>query len=115
MKGTFAAFLLTSLVAALTPPTGKSAIAQQLSAQSAPNAVSMSVMKELKTQQREQDRKEGVFALDRYVAQGATKCSNGKAGEYMCNNIDLKGFLRHQDMGSSQREGNDLWGMHSSS
>lgn len=44
-----------------------------------------------------------------------TACVDGKAGEYACNKIDLKAFLRHQDMGSRTRVGNDVWGWTDSS
>jgi choice-of-anchor B domain-containing protein len=84
--------------------------AEYLQAESAPNAVSMSVVRQRKVEQREQDIAAGVFDLDRYETTGATACVDGKAGEYSCNNVDLKGFLRHQDMGSRTREGNDVWG-----
>ncbi|OAR01289.1 hypothetical protein LLEC1_01188 [Akanthomyces lecanii] len=115
MKGPAATLTLAGLVAGLVTPSSKLAFsAQQLAAQSAPNAVSMASMQSLKMQQRESDRAEGMYAADRYAAQAAVKCSNGKAGEYSCRNVDLAGFLRHQDTGSGQREGNDLWAWTSS-
>ncbi|KAG5795854.1 hypothetical protein H9Q69_005072 [Fusarium xylarioides] len=53
----------------------------------------------------------GVFDKDRYkVLSSGTPCADGKAGGYSCNKIDLLGFLRHQDMGSRTRVGNDVWG-----
>lgn len=64
----------------------------------------------MKMAQRNQDIADGAFSLNKYQIQGATSCSNGKAGEYSCNNIDLMGFLRHQDLGSTTRVGNDVWG-----
>jgi choice-of-anchor B domain-containing protein len=82
----------------------------QLKASSAPNAVSMKVLREKKVQQHSKDREEGVFDLNRYKIQAATSCVDGKSGEYACKNVDLKGFLRHQDMQSRTREGNDVWG-----
>jgi choice-of-anchor B domain-containing protein len=88
--------------------------AQFLEATNAPNAISMSVVRERKVSLREQQKADGVFDVDRYEATGATSCTDGKAGEYSCGNIDLKGFLRHQDMGSRTREGNDVWGWTSS-
>jgi hypothetical protein len=84
--------------------------AQFLEATNAPNAISMSVVRERKLSLREQQKADGVFDVDRYEATGAISCTDGKAGEYSCGNIDLKGFLRHQDMGSRTREGNDVWG-----
>lgn len=56
-------------------------------------------------------RAEGMFDSNR-VASGAQKvpCSGGKAGEYLCDHVDLLSFLSHEDMGSTTREGNDVWG-----
>lgn len=82
----------------------------ELSAVSAPNAVSMSTLKVKKLEQFERDAAAGVYDLDAYTLQGATACSNGTAGEYKCHNVDLKGFLRHQDLHSRTRAGNDVWG-----
>lgn len=82
----------------------------ELSAVSAPFAVSMSTLKAKKLEQFEKDEAAGLYALDAYQLQGATPCSNGTAGEYKCNKIDLKGFLRHQDLFSRTRVGNDVWG-----
>lgn len=82
----------------------------ELKASSAPQAVSMKVLREKKIQQHEKDREQGVFDVDRYKLQDATSCEGGKSGEYACKNVDLKGFLRHQDMQSRTREGNDVWG-----
>lgn len=86
---------------------------KELKATSAPKAVSMKILKQKKLDQHSKDREAGVFDLDRYDEQDATGCIDGKSGEYKCNNIDLKGFLRHQDMNSRTREGNDVWGMFS--
>ena len=49
-----------------------------------------------------------------YKVASTTACVDGKAGGYSCNNVDLKGFLRHQDLGSRTRVGNDVWGTYSS-
>lgn len=84
--------------------------AESLAATEAPLAVSMEDLKTLKVAQRDQDVADGVFGLNRYSLQAATSCSGGMAGEYSCNNIDLMGFLRHQDLGSTTRTGNDVWG-----
>ncbi|TQV90664.1 hypothetical protein V2A60_006876 [Cordyceps javanica] len=116
MKSPAATLVLAGLAAGHVASNSKAAfVAQQLAAESAPNAVSMSTMQSIKTQQREADRENGLFDVDRYAVQGATKCSNGKAGEYSCRNVDLAGFLRHQDTGSGDREGNDIWAWTSSS
>lgn len=57
-------------------------------------------------------RAEGMFDTNR-VASVAQKvpCSRGKAGEYSCDRVDLLSFLSHEDMGSTTREGNDVWGI----
>jgi hypothetical protein len=70
----------------------------------------MSTLKRLKLDAWAAQSEAGIFDIDRYAAQAATPCVNGKAGEYACNNVDLVSFLRHQDMGSSTRRGNDIWG-----
>ncbi|KHO02116.1 regulatory P domain-containing protein [Metarhizium album ARSEF 1941] len=85
-----------------------------LAALDSPLAVSMEELQGMKISERQQDIADGVFDEGRYALQGATACSNGKAGEYSCRNVDLKGFLRHEDLGSRTREGNDVWGWTSS-
>jgi hypothetical protein len=70
----------------------------------------MSVLRKLKLDTWSAQSEAGIFDIDRYAAQAATACVNGKAGEYRCNKVDLVSFLRHQDMGSSTRRGNDIWG-----
>jgi hypothetical protein len=71
----------------------------------------MSHLMSLKMQSRERARASGLFQVNRYMDRGATKCKNGKAGEYSCDNVDLNAFLSHQAMGSVTREGNDIWGV----
>lgn len=41
----------------------------------------------------------------------AVKCSNGFAGEYPCNNVDLLSYISHKTMGVPANEvmGNDIW------
>ncbi|PKS11715.1 hypothetical protein jhhlp_001703 [Lomentospora prolificans] len=71
----------------------------------------MSVLRQLKLNTWAEQFEAGAFDVDRYEPLAAsTRCVNGKAGEYRCNNVDLVSFLRHQDMGSSTRQGNDVWG-----
>ncbi|KAK5655166.1 hypothetical protein OQA88_6065 [Cercophora sp. LCS_1] len=78
-------------------------------------AASMAELRELKLATWSAQSEAGVFDVDRYQALAdTTACVNGKAGEYKCNNVDLVSFLRHQDMGSSTRKGNDVWGWTSS-
>ena len=72
-------------------------------------AASMAELKELKMATWSAQAEAGVYDVDRYQALAATTpCVNGKAGEYRCNKVDLVSFLRHQDMGSSTRKGNDV-------
>ncbi|KAL2211284.1 hypothetical protein CC79DRAFT_1339645 [Sarocladium strictum] len=95
----------------------KSILAASVAALFVGNALaeSMSVLKELKVKQWAKQEAEGAFDLDRYEAlQAVTTCTNGRAGEYRCNNVNLVSFLRHQDLGSSTRTGNDVWGWTSS-
>lgn len=74
-------------------------------------AESMAVLRQLKLETWEAEAKEGAFDLDRYAPlMASTPCVNGQAGEYQCNNVDMVDFLRHQDMGSATRTGNDVWG-----
>jgi len=72
-------------------------------------AVSMAELKQLKMADWAVQKEAGAFDVDRYSALAAgTPCVDGKAGEYKCNKVDLMSFLRHQDMGSSTRQGNDV-------
>lgn len=67
----------------------------------------------LKMDQRERMRAEGAFDIFdnvRLGAVGPTPCTDGKAGEYACERVDLRGFLSHAQMGSATKEGNDIWG-----
>ena len=64
----------------------------------------------LKTAHHEIKKSAGVFREGAYKSMTATKCTDGKAGEYSCENIDVQGALTHENMGSSTREGNDIWG-----
>ncbi|TLS24887.1 hypothetical protein PpBr36_09077 [Pyricularia pennisetigena] len=118
MKATVSSVLLAALAGSVVAEKINTSQfnAQFLQAHTAPNAVEMSVLREKKVTQHEKDVAAGRFSMDRYQAMGATPCVDGKAGEYQCNGLDLVGFLRHQDMGSRTRVGNDVWGWtHSSS
>lgn len=64
----------------------------------------------LKMEHRERSRSQGLFTVNKYIDLGSSKCVDGKAGEYSCENVDLQGFLSHQALGSTTREGNDVWG-----
>jgi choice-of-anchor B domain-containing protein len=75
------------------------------------NLNKMDRLKELKTASWDKMRAAGAFAAGKYQSSTAfTPCVNGKAGEYSCDNVDLYTFLSHEDMGSTTREGNDIWG-----
>ncbi|THC96682.1 hypothetical protein EYZ11_003837 [Aspergillus tanneri] len=72
----------------------------------------MAHLMSLKLEHRERARSQGLFRVNKYTDKGSTKCVDGKAGEYSCENVDLQGFLSHQALGSTTREGNDIWGMY---
>jgi hypothetical protein len=112
MKASFGSFLVAALATAAAAEKINTAQFDEdyLRASNAPNAVSMSVVRGRKVALREKQIANGDFAVDRYELASATACEGGKAGEYSCNNVDLRGFLRHQDVGSRTREGNDVWG-----
>lgn len=62
--------------------------------------------------QREDYRNQGFFHPGKYNNNNHyRKCHKGHAGEYSCDNVDMHGFLSHEEMGSATREGNDIWGM----
>lgn len=122
MKAATASLILAALVStALASPTSPTQERRQagafnrqsLQAYNAPNAISMEVLKQRKIDQHKKDRDAGIFDKDKYKTQSATACRDGKSGEYLCNKVDLKGFLRHQDLQSRTREGNDVWGKYS--
>jgi hypothetical protein len=69
----------------------------------------------IKTEQREQTCVQGLFKPNSYIDLGKTPCVDGKAGEYSCESTNLLGFLSHQAMGNTTREGNDVWDMFTSS
>ncbi|EFY99967.1 hypothetical protein X797_001385 [Metarhizium robertsii] len=114
MKASARSVILAMLASTSTAERFIAPNAQSLAAVDAPLAVSMEEMKSVKIAEREQDIAKGVFDEGRYKLQLATPCSNGKAGEYSCKSVDLKGFLRHEDLGSQTRAGNDVWGWTSS-
>ncbi|KAF2835453.1 hypothetical protein M501DRAFT_942061, partial [Patellaria atrata CBS 101060] len=70
----------------------------------------MGVLMQMKTALRQSERAAGVFARGKYRSKNKVPCRNGKAGEYSCGNVDLYSFLTHEQMGSTTREGNDIWG-----
>ncbi|KND91819.1 hypothetical protein TOPH_03341 [Tolypocladium ophioglossoides CBS 100239] len=70
----------------------------------------MGMLMNLKTTHHEMKKAAGVFAEGRYEVKSAVTCTDGKAGEYSCENVDLAGHLTHENMGSMTRAGNDIWG-----
>jgi hypothetical protein len=115
MKASLTSILLATLAGSSVAQTQKINTAKfnedYLRASSAPHAIGMGELRQRKTALFDSEKAAGVFDKDRYkVLSSATPCSGGKAGGYSCNNVDLLGFLRHQDMGSRTRVGNDIWG-----
>lgn len=72
--------------------------------------LAMSQLHSLKTSHREAGKLAGLFAPGKYPVAPAAKCQSGSAGDYTCDKVDLQGHLPHDRMGSSSREGNDIWG-----
>ncbi|KAG5914087.1 hypothetical protein E4U61_006134 [Claviceps capensis] len=64
----------------------------------------------MKSSWHKQKQDAGLFAEEQYEAKSNVECKDGRAGEYGCKNVNLKGSLGHGDMGSETREGNDIWG-----
>ncbi|KAF4994803.1 hypothetical protein FGRMN_5537 [Fusarium graminum] len=116
MKASIASALLAALAgSSLAQSPKKISTAKYdesyLHASNAPHAIGMGELRQRKLALHKSAAAAGVFDKDRYkVLSSGTSCTDGKAGEYSCNKIDLKGFLRHQDLGSRTRVGNDVWG-----
>lgn len=78
---------------------------------SAANPAAMDRLMTLKSEQREAFRSQGMFDSGKYGRDNKFhKCRGGRSGEYACNNVNMHGFLSHEEMGSTTREGNDVWG-----
>lgn len=78
---------------------------------SAAKPAAMERLMTLKSEQREAFRSQGLFNSGKYGRDNRFhKCRGGRSGEYACNNVDMHGFLSHEEMGSTTREGNDVWG-----
>lgn len=99
LLGSFAA------VASQTPPEERNSVERQQQ-----NLRKMERIMNLKDESFERLRAEGAFSRHYPVVSEVVKCEDGKAGEYSCDNVDLHGFLSHGDMGSTTKEGNDVWG-----
>jgi len=69
---------------------------------------------ELKTKQWDDARAAGLFGGSKLYPKKTSKkvCKKGKADDtYLCNKIDMHGFLSHEDLGSVEfKMGNDIWG-----
>lgn len=56
----------------------------------------------------EMERRMGLMGTT--PSSGSADCVDGFAGEYACENINLGAFVSHEDLGSSTRQGSDIWG-----
>ncbi|OBT55090.1 hypothetical protein VE04_03571 [Pseudogymnoascus sp. 24MN13] len=75
------------------------------------NHVAMERLMDMKVSSREKLRNDGYFAAGKWKSTKKVQaCTNGKAGEYSCNGVDLQAFASHEDLGSKTKEGNDIWG-----
>ena len=75
--------------------------------------VEMDRLMRLKTDHWNSMRAQGVFNRYDNARLGAAvpaPCVNGKSGPYSCDKVDMLSFLSHSQLGSSTKEGNDIWG-----
>lgn len=75
--------------------------------------VEMDRLMRLKTDHWNQMRAQGAFNRYDNARLGAVRpepCVNGKSGPYSCDKVDMLSFLSHSQLGSSTKEGNDIWG-----
>jgi hypothetical protein len=73
-------------------------------------AITMADVMKFKEMEWSDKEEANEFAWDAYSAVDPQPCVSGKIAEYQCKNVELKGFLRHQDTHSVTRKGNDIWG-----
>ncbi|KAK3293041.1 uncharacterized protein B0H64DRAFT_204892 [Chaetomium fimeti] len=79
-------------------------------------ASKMEEIMDVKTKQWDAARARGLFGGSTLYRKVTSKqrCVNGVAGKgnaaYRCNNVDLHGFLSHEDLASTTKAGNDVWG-----
>jgi len=94
--------LLTAGLIAATPVVGAKAA----------NAAKMDVMMEIKQKQWAEAAERGMFGGSKLYKKvsSVVPCVDGYSGEYQCNNVDMHAFLSHEDMGSTNVTGNDIWG-----
>ena len=78
----------------------------------AANAEAMDALMMKKEQSWARAEQAGAFGGSKKYPKQTTlnECNGGYAGEYACNNVDLHGFLSHEDLGSETLRGNDVWG-----
>lgn len=64
--------------------------------------MSINGLKQKKIEARNRSAAKGFFGPGKWKgAKKAGQCKNGKVeGTYACSNVDMKGFLSHEDMGS---------------
>ncbi|KAL8757521.1 MAG: hypothetical protein Q9199_002164 [Rusavskia elegans] len=75
--------------------------------------VEMDRLMRLKTDHWNSMRAQGVFNRYNNARLGnatPVPCVNGKSGPYSCDKVDMLSFLSHSQLGSSTKEGNDIWG-----
>lgn len=75
--------------------------------------VEMDRLMRLKTDHWNSMRAQGIFNRYDNARLGAATpvpCVNGKSGPYSCDKVDMLSFLSHSQLGSSTKEGNDIWG-----
>ncbi|KAK4152180.1 hypothetical protein C8A00DRAFT_35149 [Chaetomidium leptoderma] len=83
---------------------------------SAASASKMEKVMDIKTQEWADAQARGLFGGSTLYRKITSKqrCINGVAGQgtsaYRCNNVDLHGFLSHEDLASTTKAGNDVWG-----
>jgi choice-of-anchor B domain-containing protein len=71
---------------------------------------------EIKTKEWAEAEAKGLFGGSAIYRKVTSKkpCINGGATDgnttYRCNNVNLHGFLSHEDLGSQVKAGNDVWG-----
>lgn len=94
------------------------AIATLASAAVESGEVQMERLMALKQEQRRQQKARGWFGGSSLYKRfnSFNPCVNGRTvrpgHQYSCRNVNMHGFLSHEDMGSKevQPEGNDAWG-----
>ncbi|GAB1317917.1 Regulatory P domain-containing protein [Madurella fahalii] len=95
---------------------GLVAVSAALGAAAAASAGKMERVMDIKTKQWADAKAKGLFGGSAlYHKVGSWQpCINGRSGRgknsYRCNKVDMHGFLSHEDLGSIEKAGNDVWG-----